>query len=140
MRKLLVLLSPLIAFADPCNDIVHKVIKPPPAVRMLDSPQSYALIDAKERYELMKAYRQDIQKLSELLGKYIQLRKYTEETNAFLGWKWKRVEVGIEYKKDVWKEQIEQRKITTELLNIQRQLLMLGVSPADLEACYKASR
>ncbi|MEM0370866.1 MAG: hypothetical protein QXE80_09250 [Pyrobaculum sp.] len=126
--------------ADPCQDLINRLVKPPPAIAILDTPRGYRLLDPKERYEILKTYRQDIRQISELLGKYISLRKQTEEINAYLSWQWQRVNAGVEYKKDIWKEQIRENQTRAELKNIERQLLLLGATPKELDLCYKTAR
>ncbi|MEM2947140.1 MAG: hypothetical protein QXN96_02745 [Candidatus Bathyarchaeia archaeon] len=122
--------------ADPCQDIINRLVKPPPAIAILDTRQGYRLIDPKERYEIISKYQQDIKQISELLGKYIALRKQTEEINAYLNWQWQRVSAGMEYKKDIWKEQIRENQTRAELKNVERQLLLLGATPKELDLCY----
>ncbi len=126
--------------ADPCQDLINRLVQPPPAIAIIDTRQGYRLIDPKERYETLKTYRQDIKQITELLGKYISLRKQTEEINSYLSWQWERVKAGVEYKKDIWKEQIRENQTRAELKNIERQLLLLGATPQDLDLCYKTAR
>ncbi len=133
-------MTPLTTQADPCQDLINRLVKPPPAVAIIDTQRGYRLIDPKERYEILKTYRQDIRQITELLGKYISLRKQTEEINAYLGWEWERVKVGVEYKKDIWREQIKENQTRAELKNVERQLLLLGATPKDLDLCYKTAK
>lgn len=128
------------AKADPCQDLINRLVKPPPAIAILDTRQGYRLIDPKERYEILKTYRQDIRQISELLGKYISLRKQTEEINSYLSWQWERVKAGVEYKKDIWKEQIRENQTRAELKNMERQLFLLGATPKELDLCYKTAK
>lgn len=126
--------------ADPCQDLINRLVQPPPAIAILETRQGYRLIDPKERYEIIKTYRQDLKQISELLGKYISLRKQTEEINSYLSWQWQRVNAGVEYKKDIWKEEIRENQTRAELKNIERQLLLLGATPKELDLCYKTTR
>jgi len=128
------------AKADPCQDLINRLVKPPPAIAILDTPRGYHILDPKERYETVKTYRQDLRQISELLGKYISLRKQTEEINAYLGWQWERVKAGVEYKKDIWKEQIRENQTRAELKNIERQLILIGATPKELDLCYKTAK
>lgn len=137
-QLILLTLSPLLfSFTDPCQEIVLKTVKPPPAIHILNEKGDYAILDNKEKYELTKQYREEILKITDLLGKYIQLRKESEEIEAFLNWQWQRVRAGIEYKKDIWKEQIELNQRRAQLQNIETQLLLLGINKKDLEKCYR---
>lgn len=126
---------------DPCQMIVIKAVKPPPAVKILNEIGDHTLLDPKEKFELTRQYREAILKLTDLLGKYIELRQKAEKTRPYLSWQWERVKAGIEYKKDIWEKEIKELlPAQAELRNIERQLLMLGISQADLDACYRASR
>ncbi len=123
-----------------CQQIVIKISKPPPAIRILNEQGDYALLDPKEKAQLQKEYIDTIQKITDIIGQYIQLRKQTEEIKEYLRWQWKRVEAGIEYKKDIWKQQIELNKITTQLKNIEKQLQIYGITKQEIEQCYKETK
>jgi hypothetical protein len=127
------------ALADPCQDIVFKIVKPPPAVKLLLEGRNTYYVDAKERQELLSQFRRDSQQVVELISKYIETRRRVEEIKKYLSWQWGRVEVGVEYKKDIWRQQIELTAHEQELKGIERQLLLLGATKRDLEACYKYS-
>lgn len=88
----------------------------------------------------MRDYREAVLKLSNILGQYIQLRRQAEEIGVYLSWQWQRVSAGIEYKKDIWKQQIDLNKQVSELRNIETQLILLGITPTDLDLCYQTRR
>ena len=140
MLLLFLLLSFSFSLGNECQELITKVIKPPPAIRILNQQGDFQLLDPKETYELQRQYIQEILRLTDLLGRYIQLRRESEEIAEYLQWQWRRVEAGIEYKKDIWRQQIDLNRNITELKNIELQLFLLGVSPYDLDRCYKSKR
>lgn len=133
---LIVLLFASNCFAqDVCSDIVVKVVKPVPA--MVDGK----LLDAKEKFEYATKYVDAVTKITKLLGEYLQLRKDIDEKGTYYSWQWKRVEAGIEYKREIWKDYIKDYSVLkAQLKNIERQLTSLGISQQELDLCYKQSK
>ncbi|MEN2985495.1 MAG: hypothetical protein ABDH16_02375 [Thermodesulfovibrionaceae bacterium] len=120
---------------DVCGDLVIKVVKPVPA--MVDGK----LLDAKEKFEYATKYIDTVSKVTKLLGEYLQLRKEIDEKGAYYGWQWKRVEAGVEYKRDIWKEYIKDYTVLkAQFKNIERQLISLGITQQELDLCYKQSK
>jgi len=139
MKALLILLMlPTLNLAI-CLELIYKLTNPPPAIQIIQKggKLEYNLIDPKERQKLLTEYRKETEKIYELLTEYITKRKELEEYRKYLGWQWERVKIGIEYKKDIWKEQIEFNKEQQKLQAIEMQLILYGATREDLEKCYQ---
>jgi len=137
----------LLVFAYPftfaftsCFELIQKLTNPPPAIQIIqkNGKLNYELIDPRERQTLITNYRKETEKIYELLTEYITKRKELEEIERYLSWQWKRVEIGIEYRKDIWKEQIQHNKERQKLKSIELQLLLYGATQEDLERCYQS--
>ena len=55
----------------------------------------------------------------------------------YLQWQWQRVEEGIEYRKDIWKEEIKLKQIEGELKALTSLLIASGIPQKLLDQCYK---
>lgn len=120
---------------DTCSDLVLKVVKPIPAM------VNGKYLDAREKHELAMKYNEALTKVAKLVGDYIQIRKELDEKGAYYHWQWKRVEEGIEYKREVWRDYIKDYSVLrAHLRNIERQLTSLGISQQELDLCYKQSK
>ncbi len=73
-----------------------------------------------------------------MLSEYLSLRHEVEEKRQYIKWMWKRVEAGIEYRRDVWKEEIRLKQREGELKALTALLLSAGISKKLLDACYES--
>ena len=153
------LLLPFMTLADPCTQIVQKIApkRPTPITikaylkaqkdiqgkSTLDSPVNAGikievpLYDPKEKFQLQKEYLQSLNFARKLLADYLSLRYEVEEMKKYIKWQWKRVQAGIEYRKDIWKEQIQLKQKQGQLQALKTLLISAGVKEKELEKCYK---
>jgi len=64
------------------------------------------ILDTRELYERQIRHIANLQNAQAILSQYLNLRTEIEELRNFLSWMNLRVEFGIEYKKDVWQQEI----------------------------------
>jgi hypothetical protein len=132
---LIFFIAPQVQAQDYCTNIILQLVKPIPAM------QDGRLLDARERFEFSARYIEAYNKVSNLLTEYLQLRQEVEEKGGYFGWQWKRVDAGIEYKREIWKEQIRDYLPTkTKMKALEKQLTSLGVTQKELDLCYKSLR
>jgi hypothetical protein len=118
---------------SPCVAIITRLAPPPPPVNF--SINAYAqtqkditgtttytapvhvgiradipLLDTRELYERQLRHLANLQNAQVMLSQYLALRSEVEELRNFLYWMNLRVDYGIEYKRDVWREEIVLRQ------------------------------
>jgi hypothetical protein len=98
---------------------------------------NYRLLDKRERLERQKEYIKSLNYASNTLSKYLMLRKEIEEKEKFLKWQWERVEYGIEYKRDIWEEQIKLEIKKAQLKAMHNYFIAIGISKKLLDKCYR---
>jgi len=123
------------AFAQYQQDIAGKsqYTAPTHAGIKLEVP----LYDARERWEMKKEYIRALDFARRILANYLKLRYEVEEMKKYISWQWQRVEEGIEYRKDIWKEEIKLKQKEGELKALTALLLASGVSKELLDRCYE---
>lgn len=112
---------------DICQSIISRFLYPVPAVA-----------DNKEALDFQKRNIDIVDRVSKYLEDYITTRRELENKSQYINWQWQRVEAGIEYKKDIWKEDIGVKKLSAKLRAIILRLQSLGVSQKELDACYRS--
>ena len=132
---LIFFIVPQVHAQDICSNIIFRIVPPIPAM------QNGRLLDARERFELSARYVEVYNKVSNLLSDYLQLKMEIEEKGGYFNWQWKRVDAGIEYKREIWKEQIkEYLPVKAKMNAIEKQLSALGITQKELDLCYKSLR
>jgi hypothetical protein len=132
---LILFIAPQVQAQDYCSNIIFRIVPPIPAM------QNGRLLDARERFELSARHVEVYDKVNNLLSDYLQLRMEIEEKGNYFNWQWKRVDAGIEYKRDIWKEQIkEYLPVKAKMNAIEKQLSALGITQKELDLCYKSLR
>jgi hypothetical protein len=132
---LIFFIVPQVHAQDYCANIIFRIVPPIPAM------QNGRLLDARERFELSARHVEVYDKVNNLLSDYLQLRMEIEEKGNYFNWQWKRVDAGIEYKRDIWKEQIkEYLPVKAKMNAIEKQLSALGITQKELDLCYKSLR
>jgi len=97
------------------------------------------LIDQKEELERLKDYQQRLSTARELLSNYLTLRREIEAWEKYLLWRKKRVCAGVEYLKDLWRDNIDIEIKKEELKALEVELCALGIPKEWLNSCYKAT-
>ncbi len=148
------------AIADPCTKIVQKLTPTPPA--LMFSIKGYAqyqqditgqsqytapthagiridvpLYDPREKWEMKKEYLRALDFARRILANYLKLRYEVEEMKKYLTWQWQRVQEGIEYRKDVWKEEIQLKQKQGQLKALEVLLTSSGITKKELRECYE---
>ena len=95
------------------------------------------LYDPRERWKVQKEYLRALDFARRLIADYIKLRYEVEEMKKYLAWQWRRVEEGIEYRKDIWREEIRLKQIEGELKALTALLIASGIPQDLLDKCYK---
>ncbi len=95
------------------------------------------LLDKKEQLQVLKENLRNLQYAYKTLNQYLTLKAKVEEQKKYLKWQLKRVEAGIEYKKDIWKEEIKYKQDLAHLKTLEIYFQTLGISRKILESCYK---
>ena len=95
------------------------------------------LLDPRERLERQREYVRALDFARRLLADYLKLRYEVEEMKRFVQWQWARVEAGIEYRKDVWKEEVALKQKEGELKALTALLLSAGIPKELLQRCYE---
>lgn len=154
--------SPVGGVSSPCIKIVQKLT--PKAPRLLFSVKAFAqyqediagesrytapthagislevpLYDPREKWQIKERYLRSLNFARRLLADYLSLRYEVEEMKQFLKWMWKRVDAGIEYRRDVWKEEIKLKQKEGELKALTALLLSAGIKQKELDRCYEGS-
>ena len=123
------------AFAQYQEDITGKstYTAPTHAGIRLEVP----LYDARERWQMKKEYIRALDFARRILANYLKLRYEVEEMRKYVKWQWQRVQAGIEYRKDIWKEEIKLKQLEGELKALTSLLVASGVSEELLGECYE---
>jgi hypothetical protein len=95
------------------------------------------LLDTRELYERQLRHIANLQNAQALLSQYLSLRTEVEELRNFLYWMNLRVEFGIEYKKDVWQQEIVLRQKEATLKALESFFFAYGITREELDRCYK---
>jgi hypothetical protein len=95
------------------------------------------LLDTRELYERQLRHITALQNAQVILSQYLNLRTEVEELRSFLNWMNLRVEFGIEYKKDVWRQEIELRQKEALLKALESFFFAYGITREELDRCYK---
>jgi hypothetical protein len=123
------------AYAQTQKDIIgtSTYTAPVHAGVRLDIP----LLDTRELYERQLRHIANLQNAQAILSQYLALRSEVEELRKFLNWMNLRVEFGIEYKRDVWKEEIVLRQKEAQLKALESFFYAYGITREELDRCYK---
>jgi hypothetical protein len=95
------------------------------------------LLDTRELYERQLRHIANLQNAQAILSQYLSLRTEVEELRNFLYWMNLRVEFGIEYKKDVWQQEIVLRQKEATLKALESFFFAYGITREELDRCYK---
>jgi len=95
------------------------------------------LLDTRELYERQLRHISNLQNAQAILSQYLNLRTEIEELRKFLNWMNLRVEFGIEYKKDVWQQEIVLKQKEAVLKALESFFYAYGITREELERCYK---
>ena len=87
---------------------------------------------------MKKEYLRALNFARKLLADYLKLRYEVEEMKKFMMWMWKRVDAGIEYRKEVWKKEIQLKQKEGELKALTALLISAGITKEELNECYKS--
>jgi len=98
------------------------------------------LLDTRELYERQLRHLSNLQNAQALLSQYLSLRAETEEMSNFLAWMNARVELGIEYKRDVWREEIILRQKEALLKSLESFFNAYGITKKELDECFYSSK
>ncbi len=125
------------AFAQYQRDIEGKsqYTAPTHAGIRIDIP----LYDPREKWQMKKEHIRALDFARRLLAQYLALKYEVEEMKKYLTWQWKRVQAGIEYRKDVWKEEITLKQKQGELKALTALLMSAGIKEKDLRKCYESA-
>jgi hypothetical protein len=123
------------AYAQTQKDIIgtSTYTAPVHAGVRLDIP----LLDTREQYERQLRHLANLQNAQAILSQYLNLRTEVEELRKFLDWMKLRVEVGIEYKKDVWQQEIALKQKEAALKALESFFFAYGITREELDRCYK---
>jgi hypothetical protein len=123
------------AYAQTQKDIIGTTIHTAPvhAGVRLDIP----LLDTRELYERQLRHLANLQNAQAVLSNYLALRTEVEELRKFLNWMNLRVEYGIEYKKDVWQQEIGLRQKEALLKALESFFFAYRITREELDRCYK---
>ena len=94
------------------------------------------LIDPREKFRERKELLTASSNARRLLEDYLETRTEVNFLFHYLTWQWQRVDVGIEYRKDVWEKEIELKKKQARLKSIIAQFQALGIKRELLNQCY----
>jgi hypothetical protein len=95
------------------------------------------LLDTRELYERQLRHIANLQNAQAILSQYLSLRTEVEELRNFLYWMKLRVEFGIEYKKDVWQQEIVLKQKEAVLKALESFFYAYGITREELDRCYK---
>jgi len=95
------------------------------------------LLDTREQYERQLRHISNLQNAQNLLSQYLALRSEVEELRNFLYWMNIRVEFGIEYKKEVWQQEIALKQKEGSLKALESFFYAYGITKEELDRCYK---
>jgi hypothetical protein len=95
------------------------------------------LLDTRELYERQLRHLSNLQNAQAILSQYLNLRTEIEELRNFLYWMNLRVEFGIEYKRDVWREEIVLKQKEAVLKALESFFYAYGITKEELDRCYK---
>jgi hypothetical protein len=95
------------------------------------------LLDTRELYERQLRHIANLQNAQAILSQYLALRSEVEELKGFLNWMKIRVEFGIEYKRDVWQEEIVLKQKEGSLKALESFFFAYGITREELDRCYK---
>jgi len=95
------------------------------------------LLDTRELYERQLRHIANLQNAQAILSQYLSLRTEVEELRNFLYWMNLRVEFGIEYKKDVWQQEIVLKQKEAVLKALESFFYAYGITREELDRCYK---
>ena len=115
-------------FADSSNYIYE----PPSCGVKIEIP----IIDTREKFRERRELLSASNTARKLLENYLEIRTEVNYLYHYLTWLWQRVDVGMEYRKDVWEKEIELRKKQAELKSLTAQFLSLGIKREELDRCY----
>jgi len=123
------------AYAQTQKDIIgtSTYTAPVHAGVRLDIP----LLDTREIYERQLRHLANLQNAQAILSQYLNLRTEIEELRKFLNWMNLRVEFGIEYKRDVWQQEIVLRQKEAQLKALESFFFAYGITREELDRCYK---
>jgi len=94
------------------------------------------LIDRREKFREKRELLRASDTATKLLDDYLKTRTEVDFLYHFLTWLWQRVDVGMEYRKDVWQKEIELKKKQAHLKALIAQFRALGISRELLNKCY----
>jgi hypothetical protein len=95
------------------------------------------LLDTRELYERQLRHIANLQNAQAILSNYLALRTEVEELRSFLYWMNLRVEFGIEYKRDVWQQEIVLKQKEALLKALESFFFAYGITREELDRCYK---
>jgi hypothetical protein len=95
------------------------------------------LLDTREQYERQLRHIANLQNAQAILSNYLALRSEVEELRNFLYWMNLRVEYGIEYRRDVWREEIVLKQKEGSLKALESFFFAYGITKKELDECYK---
>jgi hypothetical protein len=123
------------AYAQTQKDIIGTTTYTAPvhAGVRLDIP----LLDTRELYERQLRHLASLQNAQAILSNYLALRTEVEELRKFLHWMNLRVEYGIEYKKDVWQQEIVLKQKEAALKALESFFFAYGITREELDRCYR---
>jgi hypothetical protein len=98
------------------------------------------ILDTRELYERQLRHLSNLQNAQNLLSQYLSLRTETEELSNFLAWMNARVELGIEYKRDVWQQEIVLRQKEALLKSLESFFHAYGITKKELDECFYSSK
>jgi hypothetical protein len=98
------------------------------------------LLDTRELYERQLRHLSNLQNAQALLSQYLSLRTEVEELKDFLNWLNVRVEFGIEYKRDVWREEIILKQREALLKALESFFNAYGITKKELDECFYSSK
>ncbi|MCI4458840.1 MAG: hypothetical protein JHC21_04410 [Thermocrinis sp.] len=98
------------------------------------------ILDTRELYERQLRHLSNLQNAQNLLSQYLSLRAETEELSNFLEWMNIRVEYGIEYKKDVWQQEIALKQKIATLKSLESFFHAYGITKKELDECFYSSK
>jgi len=94
------------------------------------------LIDRREKFRERKELLTASRNARNLLDDYLETRTEVNFLFHYLTWQWQRVDIGIEYRKDIWEKEIEFKKKQARLKSIIAQFQALGIDRELLNQCY----
>jgi hypothetical protein len=95
------------------------------------------ILDTRELYERQLRHIANLQNAQAMLSQYLALRSEVEELRNFLYWMNLRVDYGIEYKRDVWQQEIVLKQKEALLKALESFFYAYGITKEELDRCYK---